>query len=232
MTDSANYRTGTVSAITGVWITRPTRTAGLSKPSGRSSDYRADAGFTRRTNTNTHFSSNRFSTKSKPKAKHHSRQLAISSRRYTYDWKGRSQERFRRQRTSIFSLQGNLFIYAEAGIQCEHIYEDEFGAERDRRRQSDRRVFRRADALGDTALFQFQCQQKLSTNDFSLTVLSARSSTPSISISAAAENIDARQSGVSGVVCEIYSRDSNDARRIIPRSIRERAGSLTRNVGV
>ncbi|MBO0201410.1 hypothetical protein, partial [Vibrio alginolyticus] len=58
---------------------------------GRSADYRTDAGFTRRTNTNTLFFASRFSTKSRPEnllIRANARQFA----RWVYDWSGRVQE--------------------------------------------------------------------------------------------------------------------------------------------
>lgn len=95
---------------------------------GRTSDYRADAGFTRRTDSNTFFFVNRFSTKSKPKAT-----LIRASfnqfGRYQLDWKGRIQYGLVGVNTNL-NLQGNLFVYSEAGVQFEKIYENEFGPKR------------------------------------------------------------------------------------------------------
>lgn len=98
---------------------------------GRSSDYRADAGFTSRTNTNRIFLFNRFSSTSKPKAtliRSNWRQFA----QYQVDWRGRIQG------ASIgtgfnLNLQGNLFIGGETGVEYGKIYEDEFGARRNSR---------------------------------------------------------------------------------------------------
>ena len=97
--------------------------------SGRSENYRTDAGFFRRTNTNTVFFANRFSTKSKPKAtiiRANTNQFG----RFTYDWQGRVQGGFVGNNINL-SLQGNVFVYAEGGIQFEKLYEDEFGKIRD-----------------------------------------------------------------------------------------------------
>ena len=96
--------------------------------SGRTEDYRADAGFTRRTNSNTYFFVNRFSTKSNPKAaiiRANFSQFA----RYGLDWKGRRQQAMFGGNVNL-TMQGNLFIYGEAGLQWEDIYEDEFGPRR------------------------------------------------------------------------------------------------------
>jgi hypothetical protein len=100
---------------------------------GRTSDYRADAGFTRRTNTNQAFFVNRFSTKSNPKAK----LIRLSWNqfvRYTFDWDGRMQYALGGMGING-QLQGNLFFSFEAGDQYEHIYEDEFGADRTGRKR-------------------------------------------------------------------------------------------------
>ena len=96
---------------------------------GRTRDYRADAGFTRRTNTNQFFFANRLSTKSNPKAaiiRANFNQFV----RYTHDFQGRTQGALVGGNVNL-SLQGNLFIYTEAGVGLERIYEDEFGARRD-----------------------------------------------------------------------------------------------------
>ncbi len=93
--------------------------------SGRTRDYRADAGFTRRTDANTFFFANRFSTRSNPKAKI----IRINSNqfgRFGVDWKGRTQQGLVGTNFNL-SLQGSLFIYTEFGWQFEKIYENEFG---------------------------------------------------------------------------------------------------------
>lgn len=95
---------------------------------GRTQDYRADSGFTRRTNTNQAFFAFRESTKSRPKAtiiRLNFNQFA----RYTFDWAGRTQyalggANFNGQ------LKRNIFVYFEGGYQLEHLYEEEFGAKR------------------------------------------------------------------------------------------------------
>ncbi len=95
---------------------------------GRSRYYRADAGFTRRVNTNSVLFASRLSTEPKPKAK-----LIRTDWRHfarlNYDWKGRSQDGF--IGTSFqFQLQGNLFINTETGIGYERLFEEEFGPRR------------------------------------------------------------------------------------------------------
>ena len=96
--------------------------------SGRTRDYRADAGFTRRTNTNNVYFGNRLSTNPKPEAtliRTDWRQFAS----FSYDWAGRSQGGNIGHNFN-FALQGNLFLYAEMGFSYERIFEEEFGARR------------------------------------------------------------------------------------------------------
>lgn len=95
---------------------------------GRTKDYRADTGFTQRTNSNQAFFAYRESTKSKPKAK----LIRINFNqfvRYTFDWAGRLQYALGGAGVNA-QLQGNLFVSFEAGDQREHLYEEEFGAKR------------------------------------------------------------------------------------------------------
>ena len=127
-TDTNPYRTG--NGFGYFWsLDYTTDTHGwYAEAFGRTSDYRADAGFTRRTNTNQYFFANRISTKSKPKAKI----IRINSNqfvRYTMDWAGRIQ--YALLGASINGqLKGNAFFYFEAGDQYEKDYEEEFGAKR------------------------------------------------------------------------------------------------------
>ncbi|HEX6279795.1 MAG TPA: DUF5916 domain-containing protein [Pyrinomonadaceae bacterium] len=95
---------------------------------GRTRDFRSDAGFTRRTDTNTFFFANRVSTKSNPKAfmiRGNFNQFV----RYGMDFQGRIQQALVGANGN-FSLQGNTFVYTETGVMYEKIYEDEFGAKR------------------------------------------------------------------------------------------------------
>lgn len=123
--DEVNYRTG--NGFGYYWSLDYTtdRHGWYAEASGRTSDYRADAGFTRRTDANTFFFVNRFSTKSRPKAKI-IRASWNQFARYGVDWHGRTQQAMGGMNVNL-NLQGNLFIYAESGVQYEQIYEDEFG---------------------------------------------------------------------------------------------------------
>ena len=96
---------------------------------GRSRDYRADAGFTKRTNTNSFFFANRVSTKSDAKATL-IRGSWTQFGRYVVDWNGRIQEGLVGNNFNL-SLQGSLFVNSEFGVEFEKLYEDEFGARRD-----------------------------------------------------------------------------------------------------
>ncbi len=128
LTDRVQYRTGNgVGYFWSLDYTKDTH-GWYAEVFGRTSDYRTDAGFTRRTNTNQAFFANRFSTKSNPKAaiiRLNWNQFA----RYTFDWNGRTQYAFVGMNLNA-SLQGNLFLYFEAGDQYERVYEEEFGAKR------------------------------------------------------------------------------------------------------
>ncbi len=95
---------------------------------GRSKDYRADSGFTRRTNTNFAFFVNRFSTKSNAKAKI----IRTSWNQFTaidYDWNGRLQG-YNLGTNVNLALQKNTFIFIETGGFYEKLYEEEFGLKR------------------------------------------------------------------------------------------------------
>ncbi|MCY7375194.1 MAG: hypothetical protein LH472_04390 [Pyrinomonadaceae bacterium] len=129
--DRSRYRTG--NGIGYYWNIDYTtdRRGWFIEASGRSSNYRADAGFTRRTNTNTFFFFNRFSSASKPKAtiiRANWRQFA----RYQVDWQGRTQSALIGSGFNL-NLQGSLYIGGEAGVGLGKIYEDEFGARRNAR---------------------------------------------------------------------------------------------------
>lgn len=127
-TNQVNYRIG--SGFGYYWnLDYTAETHGWSLSSvGRTRDYRADAGFTPRVNTNQINFGNRFSTKSNPKAK-----LIRTDWRqfitYTFDWKGRTQYGLLGTNVNL-QLQGNLFFNFESGLQYEKDYEEEFGPKR------------------------------------------------------------------------------------------------------
>ena len=127
-TDSSRYRNG--NGFGYLWNLDHTKeTHGwFAEIYGRTKDYRADAGFTRRTNTNQATFENRFSTKSNPK----SRFIRFDWNqfvKYTFDWAGRTQYALAGTGLNI-QMQGNVFLNIEGGDQTEHLYEEEFGAKR------------------------------------------------------------------------------------------------------
>ncbi|MGH9819464.1 MAG: DUF5916 domain-containing protein, partial [Pyrinomonadaceae bacterium] len=127
-TDTINYRTG--NGFGYFWSLDYTKdTHGwYAEIFGRTQDYRADAGFTKRVNTNQAFFANRISTKSRPKAK----VIRVDTNqfvRYTFDWAGRPQYALVGANMNL-QLQGSWFINAEAGDQFEKDYEEEFGPKR------------------------------------------------------------------------------------------------------
>jgi hypothetical protein len=130
--DRSQYRTG--NGFGYFWsVDHTTDTRGwYVEASGRTRDYRADSGFTRRTNSNSILIANRFSTKSKPKAaiiRTNWNQFA----RLGFDWNGRSQNGVAGMNINL-TLQGNTFIYTEGGVGFERLFEEEFGPKRNANR--------------------------------------------------------------------------------------------------
>lgn len=95
---------------------------------GRSKYYRADSGFTRRTNTNFLFFFHRLSTKSDSKKKIIRAQWNQMGGA-DYDWKGRLTS-FNAQTNGNLSLQRNTFLNFSVGADYEKIFEEEFGLKR------------------------------------------------------------------------------------------------------
>lgn len=96
--------------------------------SGRTRDYRADAGFTKRTNTNSFLLAGRLSTEAKPQAK----LIRLSFQpfaRINYDWRARSQNALLGYNLN-FNLQHNTFVHFENGVGYERLFEEEFGLKR------------------------------------------------------------------------------------------------------
>ena len=123
-----NYRTGNGIGYSFILDYTSDRHGWVLEAIGRSKDYRADSGFTRRVNTNAIFFANRFSTKSDAKA------TIIRANwsqfgRYTVDWNGRTQGGFVGTNLNL-ALQGTLFVNVETGVSFEKLYEDEFGPRR------------------------------------------------------------------------------------------------------
>jgi len=93
--------------------------------SGQSRDYRADAGFNRRTNINWLYTGFRRSTKSKPKSTI-IRMNWNNNFNLAYDWQGRLQNANYNTNLS-FNFQKNTFINFWTGIERDVLYEEEFG---------------------------------------------------------------------------------------------------------
>jgi hypothetical protein len=95
---------------------------------GRSADYRADAGFTRRTNSNFAFFFHRTSTKSNPKGKI----IRLNWNKMSgvdYDWSGRLQSWSAETNVNL-SLQRSAYLNIAGGAFYEKLYEEEFGLKR------------------------------------------------------------------------------------------------------
>ena len=95
---------------------------------GKSKFYRADSGFTRRTNTNNAFFFNRLSTKSDSKKKIIRAQWNQMAG-VDYDWQGRLTA-FNVETNGNLSLRRSTFINFATGISYEKIFEEEFGLKR------------------------------------------------------------------------------------------------------
>lgn len=122
------YRTGNGFAYF-AQIDYTTDTHGMfAEVGGRSTYYRPDVGFLRRTDNNFAFFYNRFSTKSNPKGKI----IRANFGQFTgvdYDFSGNLQH-WRGGGNVNFSLQRNIFGFAEAWAGYEKLYEEEFGLKR------------------------------------------------------------------------------------------------------
>lgn len=166
--DESQYRSGNGFGYS--WSldhTKDTR-GWFTEVTGRTRDYRADSGFTRRTNTNQALFFNRFSTKSNPKAKI----IRLNWNqfvRYTFDWNGRTQSALGGMNVNA-QLQGNLFLYFEAGDQYEHIYEDEFGSDRTGMTRSGVRLpgafFGAPERVAQQPYFSFNAEKRLNKQLF------------------------------------------------------------------
>ncbi len=122
------YRTGNGFGYTGN-LNYTEKNRGLYfEASGRTKDYRADAGFTRRTNTNRMFLAGRLSTEPRPKSPiiRFNWRPSLSA---GFDWQGRSQS-FGTQSNFSFELQRNTRLSFETGVYYERIFEEEFGLKR------------------------------------------------------------------------------------------------------
>lgn len=97
---------------------------------GRTRDYRADVGFTRRTNTNINELFFRWSTEPDPKAKHIVKKQIHTYNSINYDFKGRIQNHFDEVVFSL-NLQHSTFFQTGINVGYERLFEEEFGFNRE-----------------------------------------------------------------------------------------------------
>jgi len=96
--------------------------------SGRTKDYRAEVGFTRRTNTNNAAFFTGYNSEPKPKGKVVQWNLNTSGG-INFDWQGRSQN-MNIESNIQFSFQRNSYLGFGAAVGSERLFEEEFGAAR------------------------------------------------------------------------------------------------------
>jgi len=96
--------------------------------SGRTKDYRAEVGFTRRTNTNNTGFYTGYNSEPKPKAKVVQWNLNTSGS-INFDWQGRSQN-INLESNLQFSFQRNSYFGFGAAVGSERLFEEEFGVAR------------------------------------------------------------------------------------------------------
>ena len=123
-----NYRTGNGLAYSAGYDYTEKNRGFVIEVGGRSKDYRADSGFTRRTNTNYAFAGFRLSTETKPKAKI-IRTNWFNNFSVNYDWAGRSQGAEWGSNLG-FTLQKNTRLNFNGGVGYERLFEEEFGLKR------------------------------------------------------------------------------------------------------
>src|SRR5262249_9077209 len=95
---------------------------------GYSTNYRADVGFTQRTNNNSNIFFYRYASEPKPKAKLISWRYNQFSR-IDYDWQGHSQN-WRTGPQMNFQFQRQTWVGIGFNASYERIFEGEFGAKR------------------------------------------------------------------------------------------------------
>jgi hypothetical protein len=95
---------------------------------GRTKDFRADVGFTRRTNTNNHYLYGGYNSEPNPKGKLVSWNINTNNS-INYDWKGRIQALNNGSR-AFFNFQRQTFFGFGFDNYYEKIYEEEFGLKR------------------------------------------------------------------------------------------------------
>jgi hypothetical protein len=126
--DETSYRTGNGVGYS-AWVERSGRNLYMNYlATGRSRDYRADVGFTQRTDTNYLGSFIRYTTDRDAKKKIIYKQF-WNETNISYDWKGRSQY-FIANTRGMLGLQKQTYIGVNYQLGFERVYENEFGAVR------------------------------------------------------------------------------------------------------
>jgi hypothetical protein len=131
--DDVEYRTGNGIAYQVNWDYTGKNRGYRIGANGRSKDYRADVGFTRRTDNHNIFAGWRLGTEPNTK----NTLIGLTTRTFTgvnFDEKGRLQDG-RINFTTEWNFQKEFFIFTESGFAVERIYEDEFGAKRNSAQQ-------------------------------------------------------------------------------------------------
>ena len=131
--DRVNYRTGNGVGYN-VWVERGGRNWYMNYlAQGRSRDYRADVGFTQRTDTNYLGSYIRYQTDSDSKRRIIHKRVQNSTN-ISYDWRGREQYFITDSQFQV-SLHKQTFIAGNIQFGHESVYEHEFGPNRTPTRQ-------------------------------------------------------------------------------------------------
>ncbi|HEY5075730.1 MAG TPA: DUF5916 domain-containing protein [Pyrinomonadaceae bacterium] len=95
---------------------------------GRTADYRADVGFTQRTNSNNEGINFGYNSEPKPKARLINWHFNNSSN-ITFNWQGRSQS-LGEDVNVLFNFQRNTYVGVGLGVGYERLFEEEFGVKR------------------------------------------------------------------------------------------------------
>jgi Domain of unknown function (DUF5916)/Carbohydrate family 9 binding domain-like len=128
-------------AYSGVYDVTGRHTGWTFSVDGRTRDYRADVGFTRRTNTNEAFYAFRWNTEPNPKAT----LTSLRIQNFTgvdYDWQGRSQDWFDGTNYN-FQFKHQTFMQIGTNFGYDRVFAEEFGgrfAGRDQERQARHRT--------------------------------------------------------------------------------------------
>jgi hypothetical protein len=131
--DRVNYRTGNGVGYS-VWVERGGRNWYMNYlAQGRSRDYRADVGFTQRTDTNYAGSYIRYQTDPNSKKAIIQKRLQNATN-VSYDWSGRTQYMFTDTQFQV-SLHKQTYISGNIQFGKEKVYENEFGPTRTATRQ-------------------------------------------------------------------------------------------------